>query len=308
MLRRLVPATAAAVLLLAGVTGCSAQQSAAADCEPRLKPGVLSDTVTVQGAFGEAPQVSVPKQTEILTSQRTVVESAEDRTDVASEGSLVGVNMAFFDSASGNQLYASPGFSQAKGSPEFLMIDRKNSNPLSEAVRCTSPGDRVVLAMSPKESAQLGAQLRSTSTAPIVGVIDTVSAGPLTARGSVRGLPSGYPAVVTNEKGRPGVVLPPRDAPAGTSSAVRIAGDGAKVAASDNVIAQVLSVGWDGQEQTNSWDTGVMALGAEDQVAQSGFTFRGELTGKTVGSQVVVIDRPQGGDARVVVVDIVGVG
>lgn len=306
MLRRLIPATAAVALLLAGATGCSAQRFAA-DCEPQFGPGALSDGVTVLGGFGEAPQISAPEQVDILTSQRTVVREAEERSGAADEGTLVGVNMAFFDSASGEQLYQSPGFADSGQAPEFLLISEESANPLSEAVRCTVPGDRVVLAMSPEESLQFGMQLGSPVSTPVVGVIDTVSTSPLAASGPVRGLPNGYPAVVTNDEGRPGIVLPPRPAPAGVQSAVRVAGSGDAVAAGDNVIAQVLSVGWDGAERTNTWNTGLMLLGTEDQIADSGFTYRGELTGKAVGSQVVIIDNEQGDDAQVVVVDIIGV-
>lgn len=306
MLRRLVPATAAVALLLAGATGCSAQRMAA-DCEPQLEPGALSDAVSVTTAFGEAPRISAPEGAEILVSQRTVVESAEQRSGAADEGTLVGVNMAFFDADSGEQLYESPGFADAAQSPELLLVSADAPNPLSEAVRCTVPGDRVVLALSPEESAQFAMQLGGAGTTPIVGVIDTVSTSPLAASGPVRGLPSGYPAVVTNDEGRPGVVLPPRPAPAGTQSAVRIAGGGEEVAPDDNVIAQVLSVGWNGEERTNTWESGLMALGTEEQIAQSGHAFRTELTGKTVGSQVVIIDHEQGEEAQVVVVDIVGV-
>ncbi|MFT4231408.1 MAG: peptidylprolyl isomerase [Leucobacter sp.] len=307
MLRRLVPATAAVVLLLAGATGCSAQQSAASDCESSLGPGALSDSVTVLGGFGEAPQISVPKQTDILSTQRTVVQSDGDRSGAADEGTLVGVNMAFFDSSTGDQLYESPGFTDEGGSPEFLLVSEENSNPLSEAIRCTAPGDRTVLALSPEDSTEFGMQLGSVVVSPVIGVFDTVTTSPLAAQGAARGLPDGYPAVVTNEDGRPGVVLPPSEAPAGTTSAVRIEGSGEKIAADDNVIAQVLSVGWDGEEETNTWDTGLTALGAEDQIDQSGFGFRTELTGKTVGSQVVVIENEEGDQPRVVVVDIVGV-
>lgn len=307
MLRRLVPATAAVALLLAGATGCSAQRSAA-DCEPRFEPGALSDSVTVLGGFGEAPQISAPEQVDILASQRTVVHEAEERSGAAGEGTLVGVNMAFFDSDSGEQLYQSPGFAEAGQSPEFLLVSEETANPLSEAVRCTVPGDRVVLAMSPEESMQFGMQLGSVVVTPVIGVIDTVSTSPLAASGPVRGLPSGYPAVVTNDEGRPGVVLPPRPAPAGIDSAVRIAGSGAEVSAADNVIAQVLSVGWDGVEQLNTWDTGLMAIGTEEQASdQIGTEVRGELTGASVGSQVVVIDNAQDGGARVLIIDIIGV-
>jgi hypothetical protein len=308
MLRRLVPATAAAALLLAGVTGCSAQQAAAADCEPTLHPGAMSDGVQVSGGFGETPDVSIPDDLQVLSTQRTVVDEAEDRSRVADEQSLVGVNMAFFDSTSGAPLYESPGFAAADQSAEFLMVSEDAPNPLSESLRCAAPGDRVVIAIAPEEGSQLAMQLGGSPDAPLVGVIDVVSTGPLAAQGSARGLPNGYPAVVTDHEGRPGIVLPPRDAPAGTSSAVRVEGDGAEVEVDDNVVAQLLVVGWDGAVQTNSWDTGLMGLGNEQQVSESGYTFRDQLTGKKVGSQVVIIENESDADAKVVVVDIIGVG
>lgn len=306
MLRRLVPATAVAALLIAGVTGCSAQQAALADCAPTMKPGALSDNVVVLGEFGQAPQVSVPKDSEIVSTQRTIVAEAADRSKIAAEQTLVGVNMAFFDATNGDQLYQSPGFAAAGQAPELLLVSEEMSNPLSEAVRCAAVGDRVVLALSPEEGAQLAGQLGGDPGASLVGVLDVVTATPLASKGAVRGLPQGYPAVVTDETGQPGVVLPPRAAPEGISSAVRIAGDGAEIGADNNVIAQVLSVGWDGQISQNTWAEGPAALGTEDQVAQSGNTFRAELTGKTVGSQVVVVENVDGA-ARVVVVDILGV-
>ncbi|UOQ58445.1 peptidylprolyl isomerase [Leucobacter allii] len=314
MLRRLVPATAAAGLLLAGLTGCSAQLASAADCSPALQPGVLSDGVTVLGGFGEVPEVSIPEDVSIDATQRTIVagadaaeEASEDDARVAVDQSLVGVNMAFFDSSTSEQVYESPGFGDAAASPELLLLDDETANPLSEAVRCTVPGDRVVLAFGPDDSAAFGAQLGTTGDAAIVGVLDVVSTAALAADGPVRGLPNGYPAVVTNDEGRPGMVLPPSEAPTATSSAVRIAGDGEKVAADDGVVAQVLQVSWDGSVKLNTWDTGLTALGTEDQIAQSGYTFRSELTGKQIGSQVVVVEALDGGDAQVVVVDIVGV-
>ena len=306
MLRRLVPATAVATLLIAGLTGCGAQQSQASDCLAPMSSGALSNNVTVLGEFGTAPEVSVPKDIEISETQRTIVSEAEDRSRVAEEGSLVSVNMAFFDAASGDQLYASPVFSGQGTSPEFLLVAKDTANPLSEGVRCAAAGDRVVLAIAPEEGAEIAAQLGGTADSAVVAVLDVVTTSPLAANGAVQGLPSGYPAVVTNDEGRPGIVLPPREAPEGISSASRIVGDGAKVTAENNVVGQVLSVGWDGEQRTNTWESGLVALGTEEQIAQSGFTFRGELTGKTVGSQVVIIDNSTG-DPQVVVVDILGV-
>ncbi|WP_125098485.1 peptidylprolyl isomerase [Leucobacter chromiireducens] len=307
MLRRLVPATAATALLIVGVTGCtSAQDAARADCTPVMEPGALSDSVVVLGEAGTTPQVKVPEGTDILTSQRTIVSEANADGAIAGEGTLVGVNMSFFDSQSATPLYESPALADPAQAPEYLLVSADMANPLSEAVRCAAEGDRVVLALSPTDSAQLAMQLGSSAGESLVGVLDVVSASPLAAQGPVRGLPNGYPAVVTDETGQPGVVLPPREAPKGTSSAVRIAGDGEQVGANQNVIGQVLSVGWDGTVQQNSWTQGLMSFGSEADVAQSGNTFRAELTGKQVGSQVVIVEN-EGGSARVVVVDILGV-
>lgn len=305
MLRRVLPATAVSALLIAGVTGCSAQQ-AAADCTPLMQSGALSDSVEVGGGFQAAPTISVPEDVEITTSQRTVIDEASDRAVVANEKSIVGVNMTFFDAASGTQIYQSPAFGSSD-SPEFLLIDEAQANPLSESVRCLAPGDRAVLALGPTESAQLAAQLGGAAESGLIGVIDVETVSPLAVQGKVKGLPNGYPAVVTNEDGRPGVVLPPRVAPAGTTAAVRIQGEGATVSDQNNVIAQVLEVGWDGVERTNSWNTGVMGLGNEEQIAQSGFTYRTALTGQQVGSQVVVVENVEGGSPRVLVIDILAV-
>ena len=306
MLRRIVPASAAAALLIAGLTGCSAQQAAQADCDPAYAPGSLSDGVTVLGEFGELPEVKIPEDAKISKAQRTVVSEAEDRGTLAVDQSLVSVNMTFFDSATGDQLYASPALQNAGQSPEFLLLSKDQENPLSAAAECAAPGDRVVLALDPEQSSQLVAQLGGEQGSSLVGVIDVVDARPLAAQGPARGLPNGFPAVVTNDDGRPGLVLPPSDAPAGTTAATRIQGDGEKVAADDNVIGQVLTVGWDGQVRQNTWESGLIALGTEEQVSQSGFTFRTELTGQKVGSQIVVVENVEGGSPQVSVVDILG--
>lgn len=310
MLRRIVPASAAILLLLSGLTACSAESEQASECVPVLKPGALSDAVKVNTAFGEVPDAKIPKDIEIEVSQRSFAEKAEDRSSLAGENTLVTMNMMLFDAATGSPVYASPAFSgEGIDAPEFLLVSKEMSNPVSEAVRCAAVGDRVVLAVSPKDAADLG----GASPTPLVAVIDVLAEGALRAEGKLQSLPNGFPAVVTDDEGRPGVVVPPGEAPEGTRSAIRVEGDGAVVDASQNVVAQVTEVLWDptiasNAEKliTNTWDEGVKALGNEDQIAQSGITYRAELTGKTVGSQVVVIENIDG-NPRVVVVDILGV-
>lgn len=305
MLRRVIPATAATALLLAGVTGCTAQTAESRDCTPVMQPGALSNNIQVEGGFDEAPQIVVPKNISISTSQRTVVDSVDDADVVAGEGSLVGVNMAFFDAASGDEIYKSPAFGTADH-PEFLLIDSEQVNPLSEAVRCLAAGERAVLALGPQESMQLSAQLGGTA-ASLIGVIDVETVADPAVSGKVRGLPNGFPAVVTNDDGRPGIVLPPTSAPEGTTTATRIKGKGPVVTSESNVIAQVLEVGWDGAEKINTWNSGIMPLGTEAQIDQSGYAFRTAVTGATVGSQLVIIENTGNATPSVFVVDVLGV-
>ncbi|MBO2989968.1 peptidylprolyl isomerase [Leucobacter tardus] len=317
MRRRTVPAVSAAVLLLAGVTGCSASGSAANDCDASFGPGAMSSSVEVTGGAGEGPRVQVPEGLTAEQSQRSLItdDGADgDRGDarVADDDTLVAVNLALFESGTGSELLSSPTWDADRGA-SFVLMDPEMENPLAESLRCAVAGDRVVAAFNPEDSALLAGQGTIAEGESIVGVIDVVTVDDLVASGKTRNLPSGFPAVVTDESGRPGVVLPPRPAPDGSRSADRIVGDGPEVEADDAVIAQVLAVGWNGtvDPQNNSWDTmagqgGPKPIGTEDDIAASGATYRAELTGHTVGSQVVIVEG--GENARVVVVDIVSVG
>ncbi|MBK0419108.1 peptidylprolyl isomerase [Leucobacter sp. CSA1] len=315
MRRRIVPATAAIALLLGGATACSSA-TPAESCAPTLEPGALSDNVTVLGEVGATPEVTIPDDMVITNWQRTVVSEGEDRSAVATEGSLATINLAFFDSKSGELLDEAIGRDAERGA-SFVLVDRDVPNPIGEAVRCAAPGDRVVVAMSPEDSAQMGAQFGLSEGASLVSVVDVVALSEPEIDGRAKGLPSGFPAVVTDDSGQPGVVLPPRDLPAGKHSATRIAGDGPEVRADDSVIADVLVVDAEtGAVATdpatgqpfNSWESGTpRPLYTEDQMGQSGVTFRDEITGKKVGSQVVVVENDEQG-SRVSVVNILGIG
>lgn len=307
MRRRLAPATAAAaVLFAAGLTGCSAQ-ALAEDCVSSIGPGALSNNVTVLGEFGEDPEVSIPSDITIQAPQRTIVHSSEDRGAPAGTNSLVSANIAYFDSASGEQLGEPAAFSPNRGA-SYIVNSPENESPITEAMKCTAPGDRTVIALEPMESLAYMDQLGLTPGASLVIVADTVSTSPLHSDGRSVGLPSGFPAVVTDETGQPGVVLPPRDAPADTRSAASIIGTGQEISADDSIIGQALIVSWEeGEKLADTRDNGSpMPLGTEESAEQSGITFRGELTGHTVGSQVVIIEGGEG--AQVIVVDILAAG
>lgn len=312
MLRRIAPAVLATAVLAAGLTGCTATTGAEVDrgdCAPGLGAGSLSDSVVVLGGFGTEPQVKIPVETAASVAQRTIVESGADGGTVANAGAIVSWNYAFYDQASGEQIAASAGFG-TNDSAAFMIVPGADAlDPISAALRCSVAGDRVVSAYSPSDSQGL-AQALGLASAPkrsIVGVFDVVAVSEQQAEGALRGLPSGFPAVVTNEDGVPGVVLPPRPAQAGMVSAIRIAGDGAEVQATDRVVLQALTIGWDGTVQSSTWDTGsVQPAGTEEEAKLQGDTVRAALTGVPVGSQVVITE---GGDnARVHVIDVLAAG
>lgn len=312
MLRRIVPAVFATAVLATGLTACSAQgpiEVDRGDCTAILGAGAVSDNTVVLGGFGTAPEVSIPKDTVIPVTQRSIVDSSgvTKNSAIASEETIASTNFAIYDQASGDELFASAGFGGASSSNEFFVVSQAAMNPLSEAVRCAAPGERVVLAMSPADSQGLQSQIGGTFGSGMVAVIDVEAVSGFSAEGATKGLPNGYPAVVTDADGNPGVVLPPRDAPTGLNSAVRIQGTGETVSAEDAVLVQVLSVDWEGNVVNNTRDIGgPQQVLSEEESAASGVSFRGELTGKKIGSQVVVIE---GGDsARVTIVDILAAG
>ncbi|MFC5338168.1 peptidylprolyl isomerase [Leucobacter denitrificans] len=311
MLRRIVPAVFATAIVAVSLTACSSSDAVEVnrgDCTAMLGAGAVTENVVLLGGYGEDPQISIPAETEITVTQRSIVDSsgAVSGTRVADEGSLVSVNYALYDQQTGEQLIQSDGFGNGD-SNEFFIISAEAANPLSEALRCTVAGERVVLAISPGDAAGLSQQLGGTEDAGVIAVFDVSDVSGQSVEGRALGLPNGFPAVVTDANGQPGVVLPPRDAPVGSTSAVRIAGDGAEVHADSRVLVQVLIVGWDGNIVSNTWgQSGPQMLQGEEEATAGGVNFRSELTGKKAGSQVVITEG--GDDARVIVVDILAVG
>lgn len=298
MRRRVLPVTAAAALVAsAALTGCSAAQTAEA-CEPLLAPGALSDSVEVSGDSADSLQVSLSEGSEVLNAQRSIVRSVDEPGAVVSQGSIVGANLAYVDSSSGEILEAEPAFGSGEGGRLFLADPAAGT--LIAGVVCAAVGDTVAVALSPEESAMMGVD------GSLVLLAEITSAAEPRATGKTRALPSGFPAVTTDETGRPGLVLPPQKAPSGVRSAPRIEGDGEKVTAEHTVIGQVLTVGWDGVKQKNTWEAGPESFGTEAEMEQSQASFRAELTGYPVGSQVVVIENGEAG-SRVSVVDILAV-
>lgn len=304
--RILSAATVAAALGLAALTGCASPGDARAECSVPLSPGALSSGVEVT-AGGD---LTVTGSTDILNAQRSVI-SHGDAGALAVPGGVAVLNLDLFDAVTGELLQSQQNAPYVV-LPESLLPEAQEvlasadsgivpmQYLIAVSLLCSAPGDTIVVAATPEQSAT--SQLSVNATVAVVEVIDTFAAR---AEGRTRGLPNGFPAVAIDETGRPGIVLPPRAAPDDVQSAAHIEGDGDAVTDAQSVIGHVLSVGWDGEIVTNTWESGLVVFGSADAPTGT-YTFRDQLTGYPAGSQVVIID-PNGGAPVVHVVDIVAV-
>lgn len=311
MLRRIVPAVVATAVIAAGLTGCSAAGEGAVDrgdCTTVIGAGPVSDNTVVLGGFGTAPELDIPSDMDVAVTQRTIVKDGPAGGTVATGNTVLTWNYAFYDQVTGEQVSATPGFG-SNDSATFMLMPAEATDSISESLRCAVPGDRVVIALDTNESASLvqGLQLSTVPEKSLIGVFDVVAVSDYRADGAKRGLPSGFPAVVTDADGVPGVVLPPRDAPVGLTSAVRLQGDGEKVTTDDRVFVQMLAVDWEGTVTGSTWDAGnPELLGTEAEAKEQGVNFRAELTGARIGSQLVITEG--GENARVYVIDVLAAG
>lgn len=298
MRRRVLPIAGSATLLAALALSACSTAPEAQSCEPSFAPGALSDSVKVSGSDAASLRIQFDLGTSALSTQRTVVSAAKDAGTQAEVGSIVAANFAFVNSTSGEMLEVSESFGTDTASQLFILDESQGS--LVTAFRCATPGDTLAIALSEAESAMANIEGSLLLVAEVTGVFQPHASGKL------QQLPAGFPEVVTDENGRPGVVLPPQQAPQGAQHAVRVQGEGDEVTAKHQVIGQALTVTWDGLVLKNTWETGPESFGAEADIPVSGVTFRDQLTGHRVGSQLVVIEQSEDG-ATLTVVDILAI-
>jgi len=303
---------AGALLALGGLTGCSTYETgdgqivhATDGCSNLLTPGALSDGVQVTGSG-----IDVLGPTDVLNAQRSVIEQGDSSGYRTQQGDVVNADVTVYDATTGTVLderahapHLALPESAATQLREILHSSKSDTLTLdfliATSLVCTVPGDQLVVALTPAQS--MASQLPGTA----IAVIDVRETFPQAAQGSSRALPNGFPAVATDHTGRPGVVLPPQGAPKSLQVAPRIVGHGPEVGAESAVIGHVLSVSWDGQVVSSTWDQGLVSLGSEES-PNPNYSFRKSLTGLTAGSQVVILD-PSDGNPMVHVVDVIAV-
>lgn len=258
-----------------------------------LEPGDASQSVTVEGAAGSAPEISYEAPLEVESTQRSVLVDGEGER--AEDGDTVLIEYTVLNGETGDEL-ASTGFTGENA--EAFPIDTASEQLVgfSLLLECSAAGDRIVGVVPPVEGfGEAGIpELQLAGTESLVFVIDVVEIldAPLDrAEGQAGELPEGFPEVTLAEDGQPTIVIPDEAPPTEFGLAVLIEGEGPVVEAGSEVTVHYTGVNWNtGEVFDSSWDRGAPATFPTDGVIQG---FRDALVGQTVGSQVVAIIPPE---------------
>ncbi|MFF1573574.1 FKBP-type peptidyl-prolyl cis-trans isomerase [Leifsonia sp. NPDC058292] len=300
-MRRATALVVAAGLLAITLTGCSSDPNAS--CDTALQPGKASDLVTATGKLGTKPTVSFPTPIDTTKSQRsTLIEG--DGAQIQ-KGQMVELQYSLFDGKTG----AVGGTSSYESSDPLLVPVGAISIPaLNTGLLCTRVGDRVAIAIAPKDA---GTQAPDGS---VVAVIDVVGSFLPKANGTPQPSVSGFPTVVLAPTGQPGITIPGHAAPTSVKTETLLAGGGETVKKDSKVVLHYTAVGWDAKTVTAStWTNGSpdqvtidTGESAQNQALPQSMTKA--LVGKKVGSQVVVLTpKTDQVPALAWVVDILGV-
>ena len=280
-LRRAAPVAlaAAAALLLAACAGSpapEATETSAADCMD-LSSGSLSDGVTVDGELGSSPTATFTTPLAADQLERTV--AIEGDGPVTASGDLVNATVSAFSGSTGEKVFSQPATITAGDSAVF--------EAFLAGVDCVPTGSRTVT-VAPASTLYGDAGNETIGVAggeTLVIVMDVQE--PL----KPAEWKTDVPEVQFGADGAaPTVTLPATAPPAEYQMKVLEQGDGATVAAGDNVSVQYQGTSWDTGEIFDQSYGGDPAQFSTDQVIQG---FGAALVGQKVGTKLIVTIPPK---------------
>lgn len=280
-LRRLTVLSVAAVsaLLLAGCSGTTeapAEETSSALCAGQAASGEASESVTVEGAVGEAAAATFEAPLEVSELQVTTLEEGDG--DQIAVGDFIAYTLTAYDAESGEEL-TSMGYEPG----QILPTQITEGTVFSQVFGCSTVGSRVVAAFPADET-----------VASEVYVLDLLSVVPTAAWGEEQEPVEGMPTVELAEDGTPTITVPETDAPTETEIAVLTKGDGYEVQEGDNLLIQFRGARWStGEvfEGGDTWESGSPYIGQMQFIEG----FQQAIVGQPVGSQVIVVIPPAAG-------------
>ncbi len=281
-------------LLMTALTACASPSTLGASCDFPVTSGAASTLVAATGDFGAAPEVSFPTPLKTETTQRTAILAGTGTRAVA--GQQLNVELNVYNGTTG-QVIQQGAYDGTNTIP--LVLNGVGIPGLTDGLLCAQVGERVAIVVAP-EDAFGGAGNEQFGVAPtdsLVVVADVVSAFLPRANGANQVAANELPAVVLDENGVPGVVIPSGDAPSSLQVGVLKKGNGEKVEEGATVTVNYSGLLW--KEKTvfdSSWANGspVPLIAAEGSPTQAGVIagMATALTGQRVGSQLVMVIPP----------------
>lgn len=276
----LLSTIAAATLLLAGCSGAAEPEAtstadAATDlCSVQADAGTVSDSVTIDGTFGEVSTATFDLGQTTEAVERTVV--SEGDGDEVQDGDIVSYALSAFDADSGERL-GDAGYTEGSLLPAAVTSD----SSLGQIIGCATIGSRLSVVLPGSTS---------TSTAASIYIVDVLGVTPNAAWGTEQDAVDGMPTVTLAEDGTPTVEIPDAAAPTDLQISVLKEGDGATVAEGDTTLLQYHGVSWDsGEVFDSSWANGAPISSTGNAYVEG---FVDALVGQKVGSQVLVVIPP----------------
>ncbi|MDH6422647.1 FKBP-type peptidyl-prolyl cis-trans isomerase [Aurantimicrobium minutum] len=299
--------------MVASLTACSSSTSDAS-CTPLAESGSTVDKVKVSGGFGELPTAAFPTPLTVTKTERKILVKGDGAP--ALPGGAVTLDFSIYNGETGEIL------GQTKYDGTDLQTSSLDDNSLIHGlvatIQCANAGSQIVSVIAPTDlldqnGAPVGNLGKNTS---LVVVADLISTSLAKANGKDQPAQDGFPTVVLDANGVPGVTVPKTKAPTELKVEVLKKGDGPIVKAGSSVTVHYTGVLWsDGTVFDSSWSRKSPATFSLNGVVPG---FAQALEGQTVGSQIVAVIPPElgygnqdngtipSGSTLVFVIDILG--
>lgn len=251
-----------------------------------VKPSTNFDALSVTGAYGKAPKVSVKSPWGIDKTRTKVLQASNGA--VVKEAQTVVVDYYGVDGRTGKKFDES--FS--RGQPVAFPLDQVVPG-FSKGLVGQHQGSRVLIAMPGPDgydasggNEQAGIKVGDT----LVFVVDLVGVQLPGPEGTAVAPKAGLPTVTDDKAGAPTITVPKTDPPTTLQVQPLIQGRGAKVKADDTVTINYRYVTWDTGKLVEDSYTSKAATTALSALLPG--MVKG-LTGQTVGSRVLLVIPPE---------------
>lgn len=302
-MRKIFAIATASVLLAAGLTGCSATSSNLDDalvtgikteCTP-MAGGPAVDKIKVTSSANGAPKVSFKAPLKTTGTESKIVEAGKGITFTGNQ--LVSFEYMGINARTGKQFQATSWNGTDGASQVLAKPTGKSGADFCHALTGAREGSTVAVVMSAKDShngkAIASIDVRATDSIVFIFKLNKVYLP--RANGSAQAPQTGFPQVVTDAHGVPGLVLQDWSKPAFTKFAAEtlIQGHGPVLKKNDWVTVHYAGYVWSSAKTKfdSSWDKATPAqFQLKDGQLIPGFIKA--LVGQRVGSQVVAVLPP----------------